>query len=71
MLPVVQLRGGYAVTNNLRATVGYEVLYWSSVVRPGREMEAFLNNTENLSSLGLHRTDLFMHGVSFGLEMRW
>lgn len=70
VLPVVQLRAGYAVTNCLRATVGYEMLYWSSVIRPGRELEGLLN-TEDPSSFNLRRTDLFVHGVSFGLEMRW
>ena len=35
VLPSVELKVGYQLTSGLRATVGYDFLYWNQVVRPG------------------------------------
>ena len=38
VVPEVGLKLGYAITKNIRVTVGYDGMYWSSVVRPGDQI---------------------------------
>jgi hypothetical protein len=38
-VPQVQLRGGVLIMPWLRATVGYDFLYWSRVLRPGDQID--------------------------------
>ncbi len=38
VVPEVGLKLGYAITKNIRVTVGYDGIYWSSVVRPGDQI---------------------------------
>src|SRR6185437_12228081 len=43
VIPEIGVNLGYQITNNVRAFVGYNLLYLSSVVRPGDQMNRALN----------------------------
>lgn len=43
VLPEVGLTAGYQVTDRLRLTLGYTLLYWSRVVRPGDQIDTRVN----------------------------
>jgi hypothetical protein len=45
-VPEVGVNVGYRVTDWMRATVGYNFLYWSSVVRPGDQIDRVLDVTQ-------------------------
>jgi hypothetical protein len=75
-----QLKIGYAVTEHLRLTVGYEFLYWTNVARPGDQIDRTLNRSQELGRtlVGAARpTPLFntssfwAHGLNFGAELHW
>jgi len=44
--PELQARVGYDITQHVTAYVGYDFLYWSSVVRPGNQVDRVVNNTQ-------------------------
>lgn len=81
VVPELQLKMGYAVTSRLRATIGYDFLYMSSVVRPGDQINRNIpvgqtfNQDPAVSTIFPTRlfipTDFFAHGVSAGLEFRY
>ena len=80
VVPELQLKLAYDFTQNIRFTIGYDVMYWSRVARPGSQIDTFVNPTQ--SSGGtlagtpgplflLRETDLWVQGVSFGGEVRF
>ena len=82
MVPDVQIKIGYAITPRLRATIGYDLLYYSSVLRPGDQLshsipkgQTFQQGGTNSSATSPARfsetTDFFAHGFSFGMEFRF
>lgn len=80
VVPDVQLKVGYALTQHLRATVGYDFLYVSSVVRPGDQIDRVVNTTQlGGAALGgvarpmplFNTTDFYAHGLNLGLEYRY
>jgi hypothetical protein len=82
-VPAVQFQVGYCLTQNLRATVGYNFIYWDGVARPGEQVDNVLNLTQSpifgfdqligqpRPAPRFERSDFFAHGVSFGLEVRY
>jgi hypothetical protein len=75
---------GYQITCHLRAYVGYTFLYWSSVFRPGDQIDLALNPTLFPTSPAgapvtpparpapvLKDTDFWAQGFNFGLEFRY
>jgi hypothetical protein len=83
VVPEVQLKIGYRVWRNLRLTAGYDFLYWSSVIRPGSQINPVVNLSQS-TLLGsgtlsgpaqpvapLSRTDFFANGLSVGFDLRW
>lgn len=75
---------GYYVTDWLRLSVGYNFLYWSSVVRPGDQIDRNLNSNQIpgfnvpivLSTDPPPRrlfspTDYWAHGLTFGAEVHF
>ncbi len=46
VVPEVGLTLGYQVTDWMRATVGYNFLFWSNVVRPGDQVDRVLDITQ-------------------------
>jgi hypothetical protein len=82
VIPEVQLKIGYALTSRLRATVGYDFLYYSNVVRPGDQLDRNLPKGQVFQQGGtaisssspaalFNTTDFFAHGLSFGLDFRY
>ena len=84
VVPEVNLNAHYQLTSYLTASVGYSFLYWSSVVRPGDQIDHNVDsrqiptgqtfvqglNATSPSSL-MKRTDFWANGVNFGLEFQF
>jgi hypothetical protein len=81
VVPEVGLRVGAQVTERLRATVGYNFLYWSNVQRAGDQIDLAVNPNLIAPPTGPgfparpafvpRTTDYWVQGVSFGLEFRF
>jgi hypothetical protein len=86
VLPSLDLRVGYQVTEWLRVSAGYEVLYWTQVLRPGNDIDRVVNLSQNAvldpSGVGtlvgaarpaplFVRSDFWAQGISLGLEFRY
>jgi hypothetical protein len=80
VLPAGQVTTGFLILPNLRALVGYDFLYWSSVVRPGNQIDRSINPTQSLGGLlvgpaqpapQFNRSDFWAQGLTFGLEFRY
>ena len=84
VVPEVGVNVGYLVTDHLRAFVGYNFLYWSSVVRPADQIDLGLSGTQIPTDLRfspgtgparpavlLQDTGFWAQGVSFGVEFRF
>ena len=81
LVPEAGLRLGYQITPWLRGSVGYTFLYWTDVVRPGTQIDTAVNPNLLPPAVpgGASRpaprvgdtTDLWAHGLSLGLELRF
>jgi hypothetical protein len=84
VIPAVEFRLGYHISERCRAFVGYDCLYWNSVVRPGNQIDRNINQTQSVVLGGngilngppvpvplFNRSDFWAHGVNFGLEFRF
>jgi hypothetical protein len=77
--PQIGLKLGYQVTNHMRAFVGYDFLYVSSVVRAGDQVNLLVNPLPLAGvaggpaepSFAFHGSDFWAQGVNFGLEFRY
>lgn len=84
-IPQMQAKLGFDLTCKLRATVGYDAIWWNNVVRPGDQIDRVINITQaspNIGGIGVlsgaarpaplnTTSDFWAQGVSFGLEYRW
>ncbi len=83
-LPELGANLGWQATDWCRLFVGYNFLYWSSVARPGDQIDQGLDVTRipnfqsNAQPTGLDRpaatvrgTDFWAQGVTFGVEFRY
>lgn len=79
VVPEMGLTVGYQLTPHIKALAGYNFIYWSSVVRPGNQIDRTVNASllpgSPVPASGAPRpafafngTDYFAHGVNFGLE---
>lgn len=81
VIPQGQLKIGCDLTRRLRATVGYDVLYWSQTLRAGEQIDRRVDVTQsatfgtganaNFPAAQLNRTGYWAHGISVGLEYRY
>ena len=84
VLPELGLTLGYAVTPRLRATVGYTLIYWSNVLRPGDQIDLDVNGTlipsgeldpivvaRDHPRFEYRQTDLWAQFLNVGAEYRW
>ncbi len=80
----VGVNGGYQVTNFCRVFVGYNFIHWSSVVRPGDQIDLGLSGTRIPTDtrynpgtgparpgIPFRDTGMWIQGVSFGAEVRF
>jgi len=81
LVPEVGLRLGYQITPWLRGSAGYNFLYWTDVIRPGTQIDTAVNPNllpppvpggpaRPAPRVG-DTTDLWAHGFSLGLEVRF
>ncbi len=86
MIPEIGLTLGYNLTQRLKLTGGYTLLYWSNVLRPGDQIDLDVNgNLLNRNGTPdpativqgdhprfvFHQTDLWLHGLNLGAEYTW
>ena len=80
VLPELGATVGYDVTCHLRLTLGYTLLFWSSVARPGDQIDTTLNPSQfppgTLSGVPapqfkMAMTDYWAQGVNLGLDYRF
>lgn len=84
VVPEVGLNLGCDITPRVRALVGYNFLYWSSVLRPGQQIDRVIdvsqvpNAPAGIAPTGQQRpgvlfddSGLWVQGVNLGLEFRW
>ncbi len=80
-VPEVGVRLGYMVTPKVAITAGYTFLYWTGVARPGEQVDPVVNPTQippgsligpaRPAFNGVNTTDIWIQGVSTGLEFRF
>jgi len=84
VVPELTLNVGYWLTPVIKAYVGYNMIYWSNVIRPGDQIDrtvdvTFVPNPPpgvpfsglNRPQPTFHQADLFVNGIQFGLMGRW
>lgn len=83
VVPEATLRVGYRITERIKLTAGYDFLYWSSVVRPGDQIDRVLdvNRIPNFRAATpvaaarpaplLETTDFWAQGINVGAEWTW
>jgi hypothetical protein len=86
VLPSLEVRFGYDFTRCMRFTVGYDLTYWSQVVRPGDQISHRVNLTQNAvldpNGVGVlvgpaqpaplfNRSSFWAQGIDVGVEFRF
>lgn len=82
VVPELGINLGYQLTPRWRANAGYNFIYWSSVARPGDQIDTDLNPNQippatvgtsiiNRPSFTLTQSDYWIQGVNLGLEYHW
>jgi hypothetical protein len=80
VIPEFGVTLGYDLTCRLKATVGWSFLYWSSVMRPGDQVDTNVNPSQlppgTLSGIPSPQfkpvmTDFWAQGLSIGLDYRY
>ncbi len=82
VVPEVEAKLGYDVTPSIRLTLGYDFLYYSSVVRPGYQINRNLPKGQVFQQGGtavsatspfplFNKTGFFAHGLSMGMAVRF
>jgi hypothetical protein len=82
VVPEVQLKCGVLIAPGLRATVGYDFLYWDRVQRPGNQIDLAVDTRQVPTDPSFrpgtvaafprpmaNRSDFWMQGLTFGLEL--
>jgi len=81
-VPELGATAGYYLTRNLKLKAGYTVIFWSSVVRPGDQIDLDVNPNflppVAVPFAGAQRpgfqfddSDYYVHGVNLGAELTW
>jgi hypothetical protein len=79
-VPELRIQAGVNLGEHVRVFAGYEILYLSNVARPGDQIDRTINGTQGFGSplVGAARpaplfshSDMWMQGVSAGLEIRF
>jgi hypothetical protein len=83
--PEVGFNVGCMFTEHFRAAVGYNLLYWTDVARPGNQIDRVLNPAQLFPgsfgtagpvvparpAFAFKESDLFIQGLTFSLEFRF
>lgn len=80
VVPELDLKIGYQMTEQFKLTLGYTGIYWSNVVRPGDQIDLDINKfliapptvvSGSHPSFAFDTTDYWVQGLNFGCEYRW
>jgi hypothetical protein len=80
VVPQAGIKLGICLFHGVWATAGYDIIYWSSVVRPGQQIDHNVNQTQLLGNplVGpaaplpqFVRSDFWAQGLSVGIEFRY
>jgi len=80
LVPQLEMKLGYDYSESVRFTVGYDLLFWSRAVRPGEQIDAFINPSQAsgqplVGSVGPNfnfvESDIWIQGLSIGGEWRF
>jgi hypothetical protein len=86
VMPSLELKLAYQITQRIRAFVGYDIMYWNQVVRPGSQINHNVNLSQNAvldpNGTGILvgpaqpaplfiRSDFWAQGINVGLEFRY
>jgi hypothetical protein len=86
VLPSLELKLAYQVTQRIRAFVGYDIMYWNQVLRPGSQINHNVNLSQNAvldpNGAGILvgpaqpsplfiRSDFWAQGINVGVEFRY
>ncbi len=80
MVPEVGVTIGYDLTCRLRTTVGYSLVYWSNVARPGEQIDTNENRSQvppgtlvgaPFPQFRYASTDYWAQGLNLGLDYRF
>jgi len=80
-IPELTVTAGYQVTDHLKCTVGYDLLYWSAVVRAADQIAVepttgypygtLLGNYNTLPAFSWNESHYFAEGLRLGAELRF
>jgi hypothetical protein len=84
-VPELSLSVGYQVTRSIRAFAGYDLLYFSNVVRPGDQIDRTITLAQTIQNQvagnppgpgvrptpNLSNSEFWAQGINFGLEFRY
>jgi hypothetical protein len=74
---------GYRIATNVTVFGGYSILYWTNVVRPGRQIDPVLDvnripnfgtapaATQVRPTVPFNQTDFWAQGVNLGIRLSW
>jgi hypothetical protein len=79
LMPEIGITLGCDVTEHLRARVGYTLLYWSNVARPGDQIDLNVDTNQfpppiaagEKPAFVLHTSDFWAQGVNVGMDYRF
>ena len=86
VLPSLEVKLGYQITQRARIFAGYDLMYWTEVVRPGNQISQQINLTQNavLDPNGVgrlvgaaqppplfNRSDFWAQGLTLGLAFHY
>ncbi len=84
VVPSIELKVCYDLNANVRLHAGYSFLYWTSVMRPGDQIDRVIDPTivptfdafvpgavSNRPMVLLNKSDFWAQGINFGFELRY
>lgn len=84
VIPELGLKAGYRFGDRLHAFLGYDLIYWSDVVRPGAQLNRNINvghvptsdvfnkiDNPRQPAPVLRESDFWAQGMTFGLELKY
>jgi hypothetical protein len=70
LVPEFGVKLGYQLTDCLRATVGYNFIYWTDVARAANQIDPVLVGTGR-PAFSFRSSDFWAQGLTVGLELRY
>lgn len=86
MIPELNLTVGYQLTQRCKLRVGYTLMYWTNVVRPGDQIDREINTTQvpgydygpdtilyipSRPKFAWNETNVLIQGLNTGIEYNW